>query len=94
MHQSAPLAKDFFSLRPPAPQPCARPRETGRRQSGVNGLGHRRLRLILALTSIAFVIVVGRAVQVQVFESSQLCGQGARAAELAGSGTRPARHDL
>jgi cell division protein FtsI (penicillin-binding protein 3) len=38
----------------------------------VNGLGHRRLRLILALTSIAFVIVVGRAVQVQVFESSAL----------------------
>ena len=41
----------------------------------MNGLGHRRLRLILALTSIAFVIVVGRAVQVQVFESSQLASK-------------------
>jgi cell division protein FtsI/penicillin-binding protein 2 len=41
----------------------------------VNGLGHRRLRLILALSSIAFVIVVGRAVQVQVFESSELASK-------------------
>ena len=41
----------------------------------MNALGHRRLRLILALSTIAFVIVVGRAVQVQVLESSALAAK-------------------
>ena len=41
----------------------------------MSNLGHRRLRLILALSAIAFAVVVGRAVQVQVLESSALAAK-------------------
>ena len=72
MRQSAPRATDYFSIGRPAPHHAL---SAGGLEPGVNNLGHRRLRLILALSAIAFAVVVGRAVQVQVLESSALAAK-------------------
>lgn len=43
----------------------------------MTGLGHRRLRLILALSTIAFAVVVLRAVQIQGFDAASLTAKAA-----------------
>ncbi len=50
----------------------------------MNNLGHRRLRLILALSTLAFAVVVLRAIQLQVFDIAPLAAKAVAAAELAG----------